>query len=96
MERLNEFKEVKFVEEMPAYYDYGVLYVSKKHGCVSHRCPCGCGHLICIPIDTLPWGSHDVWHYEHDGNNVTLSPSLLNSCPNKAHYFIRNNKIIWI
>lgn len=62
---------------------------------VAFLCPCGCGGFHMIPI--YPGGSHVpdfcAWEYTREGGKITLSPSLLNGCG--AHFFIRENKIIW-
>lgn len=92
MEKLNEFKRVKFVECMPHEKEPGVLYVSKRFGLVICKCPCGCGMEAVMPIKPKSYG----WDYSEKNGKITLSPSIANDCPNKAHFFIRENKIIWV
>lgn len=92
MERLEKFNRVEFVEYMPHTKEWGVLYISKRFQLAICMCPDGCGYECVMPLKPKPSG----WDYhEHDGK-VTLSPSVANDCPNKAHFFIRENKIIWL
>lgn len=91
-ERLTEFKRVEFVETMPEHKEYGVLYVSRKHSLAICMCPDGCGMEAVMPLKPKPYG----WDYSENDGKVTLSPSVANDCPNKAHFFIRDNKIIWV
>lgn len=94
MEKINEFERVENVEYIPHVIENNVLYISEKFGCSRHYCPCGCGTEINIPLKPF-W--HHGWDFKREpGDLITFTPSLLNtSCPNKAHYFVRQNKIIW-
>lgn len=65
----------------------GVLVVDPKY--ISHRCPCGCGGTLLLPI-TGPNG----WTLIREDDLVTINPSILNH-PCEAHYYIRKNEIIW-
>lgn len=93
MERIEQLHMVEYVEYMPQAEDMkqGVLYVSKRFGTAIHLCACGCGRQ-----SVTPFGSSTGWQLTASGTKVTLAPSILNTdCPNRAHYFIRNNKVIW-
>ncbi len=88
--KVKEFK-IKFDDTFPEDIEQGVLYISMKYKTSIHRCPCGCGEKVVLPI--LP----DRWHMYTDGKEVTLTPSVGNfSYPCKSHYFIRNNKVEWV
>lgn len=91
-ERLTEFKRVEFVETMPAHKEFGVLYVSMKFSLAICMCPCGCGTEAVMPLKPKSWG----WDYEEHDGKVTLSPSVATNCRNMAHFFIRENKIVWV
>lgn len=92
MEKLEKFEQVEFVEYMPTNKKWGVLYISLRFKLAICLCPDGCGCECVMPLKPKPYG----WDYkEHDGL-VTLSPSIANDCPYKAHFFIRDNKIIWV
>ena len=93
MDRLEKFKRVEFVHTMPSNKEYGVLYVSEYFGLVICLCPDGCGEEAVMPIK--PHNSNG-WDYEEHDGKVTLSPSIANDCPFKAHFYIRENKIIWV
>jgi hypothetical protein len=66
----------------------GLLYVDPRY--ISHRCPCGCGRTLLLPI-TGPNG----WTLTREGDLVTMNPSILNH-PCGAHYFIRRNEIVFV
>ena len=57
------------------------------------QCPDGCGTEAVMPLKP-----HDPngWDYSERDGKVTLSPSVATNCPYKAHFFIRENKIVWI
>jgi len=78
------------VEFIPDQVDDGVLYISKKYDIIVHKCCCGCGEEVVTPLTPVDWQIY------HNGNSVTLSPSVGNwnfSC--RSHYWIRRNQIIW-
>ncbi len=81
--------KIEHVHYMPREKEPGVLYISREFEIAIHLCPCGCGEQSVTPI-APPRG----WTLtEHDGK-VTLSPSILNRICG-AHYFIRDNEIVW-
>lgn len=93
MDRLTEFNRVEFVEYMPKEKEFGVLYVSKRFNLVICKCPDGCGSEAVMPIKPKSYG----WDYTEKDGKVTLSPSVaVDCCPNKAHFFIRENRIEWV
>lgn len=95
MKKIDEFTKVVFCDTIPSELEYGVLYVSEKFETANHLCPCGCGNEVPIPISVREHCDMN-WEYRRNGDKVTFSPSLLNKhCPNKAHYFVRDNKIVW-
>ena len=88
--RLNELRPV-FVEHIPDLLDPGLLYVSMKYATCAHSCACGCGGKVFTPL------SPDDWQLYYDGHTITLTPSIGNfrfACC--SHYFVRNNRIIWV
>ena len=94
MDRLKKFDRVEFVTYMPSDKEYGVLYVSVYFGLAICLCPDGCGEECVMPLKP---NDPEGWTYEEENGKVTLSPSVLEtSCPNNAHFFIRENKIIWV
>lgn len=88
--KIREFTPT-IVESAPVHLEPGILYVSIKYHTVLHLCACGCGEEIVTPI------AYDQWHLQWDGRTVSLSPSIGNfRLPCGSHYFIRNNRVVWI
>lgn len=96
--RINEIEPV-YCELIPEHIEKGKLYVSELYGVAIHLCACGCGGKSVTPINTTT-GKHGEWTVTKHGNNVvTLNPSIGNwsgESPYHAHYFIRQNTIIWV
>ena len=87
--KIYEIKK-EFVRRVPAELEEGVLYVCLDCDVVVHKCACGCGEKVVLPL------SPEHWKLSYDGE-VTLSPSIGNyqyDC--KSHYFIRDGKIVWV
>ena len=87
--KIYEIKK-EFVRRVPAELEEGVLYVGLDCDVVVHKCACGCGEKVVLPL------SPEHWKLSYDGE-VTLSPSIGNyqyDC--KSHYFIRDGKIVWV
>lgn len=80
--------QTEFVKYIPEAMDDGVIYVSIPFRTVMHRCCCGCGSPVAIPV------GGDGWELTIEGESVTLHPSLLNRLC-QAHYWIRGNKVLW-
>ena len=79
-----------FVHRVPAELEEGILYVCLDCDVVVHKCACGCGEKVVLPL------SPEHWKLTYDGE-VTLSPSIGNyqyEC--KSHYFIRNGNVVWV
>lgn len=90
--RLTEIK-VEYVDEMPSFYKEGILYVSKIYRTALHLCCCGCLQKTVTPLNKNGWNLT-----EHGDDVISLSPSIGNfkgENPYHAHYFIRQNKIVW-
>ena len=80
----------EFVHRVPAELEEGILYICLDCDVVVHKCACGCGEKVVLPL------SPEHWKLTYDGE-VTLSPSIGNyqyEC--KSHYFIRNGKVVWL
>lgn len=80
----------EFVHRIPPKLEDGVLYICLACDVVIHKCACGCGEKVVLPL------SPDHWQLRYDGE-VSLTPSIGNyqyDC--KSHYFIRNGKVIWV
>jgi len=87
--KIYEIKK-EFVRRVPAELQEGVLYVCLDCDVVVHKCACGCGEKVVLPL------SPEHWKLYYDGE-ITLSPSIGNyqyDC--KSHYFIRDGRIVWV
>lgn len=92
--KIDKFERTELCQHIPEKLEPGVIYVSGEFGSIQHLCPCGCGTPI--NIGTKPHWPTGFDYKVNDDNTVTVSPSLLNKgCPNQAHYFITNNRIVW-
>lgn len=88
--RIDKLRPV-YVEQIPDLLDPGLLYISMRFAICAHSCACGCGKKVFTPL-----GVKD-WHLFYDGESITLSPSIGNySFPCQSHYFIRENRIVWV
>jgi hypothetical protein len=82
--------EPEFVGYMPAEIAPSRLYISLEYRITKHRCACGCGDVVVLPIHPAQW------HLAFDGEHVTLAPSIGNPQQRcRSHYFIRNNRVLW-
>jgi hypothetical protein len=80
----------RFLEEIPADKEPGILYISLEFAVASHLCPCGCGNLIVTRL--APHG----WTLSFNGETVSLSPSIGNwDLPCRSHYWIKNDEVRW-
>lgn len=69
----------------------GCIYISLKYNMTVHKCACGCGQLVPLPL------SPSDWMMQYDGETISLSPSVGNgqlTCG--SHYVIRNNEVVWL
>lgn len=80
----------EFVEFVPEALEEGVLYVSIPYATTTHKCACGCGNKVVLPLHPTHW------KLTFDGATVSLSPSVGNwgfSC--QSHYWIERDRIRW-
>ncbi len=88
--RIDKMRPV-FVEQLPDLLDPGLLYISMKYAICAHSCACGCGNKVFTPL-----GLKD-WQLYYDGETITLTPSIGNfSFTCRSHYFIQENRIVWV
>ena len=84
IEKINYMLKHKDIKE-------GIIYISDEFYIRVHRCPCGCGEIIWIPID-----DQRGWKLTEKDSEVTFSPSIGNFyLPCKSHYFIKNSEVVW-
>ncbi|MFA6715533.1 MAG: DUF6527 family protein [Victivallaceae bacterium] len=81
----------EFVKSIPDNLKDNRLYVSVEYGSVIHKCCCGCGQKVVIPL------SPTDWQIKFDGDTISLYPSIGNwNFPCRSHYWIIDNKVMWL
>jgi hypothetical protein len=78
------------VELAPRPLIPGVLYVSQKYRVVIHLCCCGCGEKVVTPLSSAEWQLK-----LHEGI-ATMQPSIGNATACRSHYWIRQNRVVWV
>ncbi len=86
--------KVVHVKFMPKKKEPDTIYISKDYGVSIHLCACGCGTEAVLPFNQK--GVKEKWKLTEREGKVTFKPSILNTGKCKSHYFIRNNKVVWI
>jgi hypothetical protein len=80
----------EFVEFVPKVLEDGIIYVSIPYSTSVHKCACGCGSKITLPINPAKW------RFLYDGDAISLWPSVGNwSYRCQSHYWIERNRIEW-
>lgn len=77
-----------FVDSAPPQLEIGVLYISIRFKTALHLCCCGCGAEVVTPFSPAKWML--LFH----GPSVSLYPSIGNWSTCRAHYIIRENRVI--
>ena len=97
--RLNEFTKVTVY---PMYFDkhetdHGELMIGQDKKVIRFLCPCGCGKEIFLTTKEYSDTPGRNWTIKVEDGKVTLHPSI-NAwrLPCKSHYWIRENRIIWV
>lgn len=83
--------DIEVVQRVPEEIESEKLYVCFDCNVVVHLCACGCGERVVLPIDP------QFWSITYNGEAVSLYPSIGNfqfQC--KSHYWIKNNRVIWV
>lgn len=83
------------LDESPSYYTDNTLYLVGDSSVyfVELKCPCGCGDLIQLKT----FGSKPSWEIAiNQEGGATLAPSVWRTKGCKAHFFIRDSKVIWV
>lgn len=80
----------EFVQYIPNDLEEGTIYISIEFAIAVHKCCCGCGNKVVMPLS--PTG----WKLIYDGESISLDPSIGNwSFPCQSHYWIENNRVEW-
>ncbi|WOF43878.1 hypothetical protein KNJ79_02675 [Sphingopyxis indica] len=78
------------IERFPAQIEPGVLYYSQEFKMCAHRCACGCGDVIQLPVD------NQNYRITVGAKGVTLRPSIGNWNVCDAHYYITDGGVEWM
>lgn len=87
--KINTIQLVNVVD-IPKELEEWKIYLSEKYGLSKHKCFCGCGESVVLPLER--W-SHYI---DFMDGKLTISPSIGSfslSC--QSHYFIKNNTVEW-
>ncbi len=92
--KINDLTPV-FCKHIPAWKEMqpGILYISEFYNSSNHLCACGCGQQT-----VLPFNKPGEWTMKNNDGKISFMPSIGNFSgerPYHAHYYIRDNKIIW-
>jgi Family of unknown function (DUF6527) len=80
----------EFVEFIPEELDEGVIYISMPYATAVHKCLCGCGREIALPLSPVGW------RLTYDGESISLYPSIGNwDLPCRSHYWIWGSAVHW-
>lgn len=80
----------RFVGLVPKELEDGIFYVSVEYATTAHKCACGCGHKVVLPLHPTDW------RLTFDGKSITMWPSVGNwGFPCRSHYLIAENRIEW-
>ena len=86
-----------FVKTIGKPLEEGKYYISKEYGIAIHLCACGCGEETVMDFKPL---HADGWTLvENADGTISFTPSIGNwngQSPYHAHYYITNNKIVWV
>ena len=85
--------ETVYVDTMPQLNEMAEnnIYISEKYNTSTHRCLCGCGEPVVLPINHN--GSTYGWNlYKENNGTISFTPSVGNySFGCKSHYIITKN-----
>ncbi len=90
-----EYKTVT-CEDLPDYFEKNVLYLvgeNKQFWQAAMLCPCNCGDLIQLTLDTKGKPRWQV--YLNKKSKPTLHPSVHRNVNCRSHYILREGKVIW-
>lgn len=92
---LTELEPV-FVKFIPDELEDGKLYISEEFEVSIHLCACGCKGKTVLPFKQVR--DHNHWGMTNNNGKISFDPSVGNFSgenPYHAHYFIRENRVVW-
>lgn len=89
--------KVNFVDDLPDEIKNKTIYIvgtKENPWLINLQCPCGCQELI--QLNLLKEAS-PCWFYRiNRKGKIDISPSIQRTVNCKSHFYVRNNKIVWI
>lgn len=91
------FNEVTRVEKTPdegmiGPYDFVLVVYRGKSYYAMFKCPCGCGSLISLPLQS---SSRPSWHLKSLSGKPSLYPSIRKIEGCCSHFWVEEGKVIW-
>lgn len=83
-----------FIEVIPETLKFGLLYISKTFGISCHLCPCGCGEPVYLTFPEID--TKHGWNMTEQEGKISFTPSVGNTFKCRSHYYITDNKIIFV
>jgi len=77
------------VDRFPKNIEEGELYWSREFEMCAHRCACGCGDVVKLPVDAA---NYEILLAQ---GGPTLQPSVGNWGVCNAHYLITAGRVRW-
>jgi hypothetical protein len=93
--RYSGVKVVERVSDVPASTGPSIFVVERAghHQWAVFDCPCRTGHRLTV---SLRKDDHPHWTAEWRGKKVSFHPSLWLSGACRSHFWIRDNKVMWV
>lgn len=80
-----QYKHVEYIPESINMED-NIVYISLKYKVAIHKCLCGCGNLVVLPLNI------NGWNLIEENNKISFTPSIGNySFECNSHYIITKN-----
>ncbi|WP_409568348.1 DUF6527 family protein [Methylobacterium sp. J-072] len=78
------------IDRFPKIFESGIFYWSKEYEISAHKCACGCGDVIQLPIDD------QNFNITIEPTGFTLRPSVGNWGICDSHYYITRGGVEWL
>lgn len=96
--KINNFYNVGYLDSVPEKYLTNTVYLigeNLQFWLLTMLCPCGCNNIIDINLLKENKPSWEV-KLNQSGNTVSVTPSIWRTSGCQSHFFIKNNKIVWV
>lgn len=88
---MKTLKKVKvtpiYVDYIPSELDQFKIYISEENKVSIHKCLCGCGEKVVMPLNNKGWSLE-----KYSDEKITFYPSIGNyNFPCNSHYIIKKS-----